>query len=226
MSDSILNQLSTTEKLAVVVSSSALAGLALLVCLNLTITQSYSDFVVGSIAWRAETKLQDLIATPIFISVLFLSVSFLMFQLVKQKQQFGSAYSIKLSDQLIWGSLPAIASIFSLNLGTGVDHNLLYLSAAGIGFIAISPSYNSFNRINISPEVLGHRAFSIILIVLMSLELALVRGREPATLVGDINLDHYVLATYVIIGFGLISGLLNSIRRPEQLTHFLAKTIR
>lgn len=221
----MLNQLSTTEKLAVVVSSSILAGLALLACLNLTIAQSYSDFVVGSIAWRAETKLQDLIAAPIFIAVLFLAVSFLMFQLVKQKQQFGSAYSTKLSDQLIWWSLPAIASIFSLILGTGVDHNLLYLSAAGIVFIAISTSYNSFNRINISPEVLGHSAFAIILIGLIPLELALVRGRAPATLVGDINLANYVLATYIIIGFGLISGLLNSMRRPEQLTNFLPKLL-
>lgn len=221
----MLNQLSTTEKLAVVVSSSALAGLALLACLNLTIAQSYSDFVVGSIAWRAETKLQDIIAAPIFIAVLFLAVIFLTFQLVKQKQQFGSAYSIKLSDQLIWWSLPAIASISSLILGVGIDHNLLYLSAVGLGFIAISTSYNAFNRIDISPEVLGRSAFSIILIGLIPLELALIRGRAPATLVGDINLAHYVLATYIIIGFGLISGLLNSMRRPEQLTRFLPKLL-
>jgi hypothetical protein len=221
----MLNQLSAMEKIAVAVASSVLAGLALVVCLNLTITQSYSDFVVGSIAWRAEAKLQDMVVAPVSIAMLFFSGCFLAFQVAKQKQQFGGAYSAKLSDQLIWWSLPATASISSLVMGAEIDRTLFYLSAAGLGFVAITTSVNSFNRVNVSPEVLSCCAFAIVLIGLIPLELALIIGRASTTIISKSNRGDYLLAAYAIIGFGLIFGLLNAMWRPERLIRFLPKLL-
>jgi len=73
MTESMFNQLSTTERFAAAVSACVLATLALLICLRLEFAPSYADFIVGRIAWNAGAKLQDLIAAPVFISVLFFS---------------------------------------------------------------------------------------------------------------------------------------------------------
>lgn len=219
------NQLSTAEKLAIAVSSCVLATLTLLFCLKLTLAPSYADFIVGNITWRADTKLQDLIAAPVFITVLFFGFLFLSHQLSKQKQQFGSDYSTKLSNQLIWWSVPSFAAILSMILGAPIDQTLFIISAVGISFIAISSAYNASRLINISPELIGLSAFAIILTGLIPLEIALVLGRAPMTLVGAINLARYEMVTYIIIGFGMIVGLFYAMRYPEKLSRILPKLI-
>lgn len=221
----MFKQLSITEKLAVAVSSCVLAALALLVCLKLKIAPSYADFIVGNIAWQADTKLQDLIAAPVFIAVLFFGFRFLSLQLARQKQQFGSDYSVQLSNQLIGWSVPSFAAVSSLIPGAVIDEKLFVISAVGIGFIAVTSAYNASRKISISPELVGLSVFAIILTAIIPLEIALVLGRAPMTLVGDINLARYAKATYIIMGFGVVIGLFYAMRYPEKLSRLLPKLV-
>ncbi|MBC7405452.1 MAG: hypothetical protein H7252_07185 [Cytophaga sp.] len=225
MTAKMINQLSFTEKLAATASSCVIAALAFLACLNLTIAPSYTDFIVGNIAWQADTKLQDIIAAPVFITVLFFGFLFLSLQIAKQKQQFGNEYSAKLSNQLIWWSVPSFAAISSLILGATIDEKIFFISVAGIAFISINSAYNAARKININPDLIGLSLFAIILAGLIPLEIALILGRAPKSLVGDIKLDTYETATYIIIGFGIVFGLIYAMRFPEKSSRFLPKFI-
>ena len=218
-----INKLSLTEKLAVIVSACTLAALALLLCLKLTLTPNYADFIVGNITWQAGTKFQDLIAGPVFIAVLFCGVLFFSLQLIKQKEQFGSDYTNKLSEQLIWWSIPSFAAIFGLILGTAIDEKIFAISAIGIIFIAIASTYNTSRKININPELFSITALAIILVAIIPLEIAIVFGRAPIKLVGDINLPRYEEMTYLVGGLGIIAGYFYTICYPKKLLQIFPK---
>src|SRR5260363_461291 len=66
------------KKIAAAFLFAALAACALWLCLNLKITQNYSDFVVGRIAWSAATKWQDLMAMPFFMAFACVSIAFIL----------------------------------------------------------------------------------------------------------------------------------------------------
>jgi hypothetical protein len=221
----MLNQLSTTEKLAAAASSCVVAALALTTCLNLTIKTRYADFIVGSLTWQAGAKLQDLIAAPVFIAVLFFGFLFFSLQLAMQKQQFGSDYSTKLSNQLLWWSVPSVAAISSLILGSAIDVKILAISVVGIVFIAITSAYRASMKINFSPDLISLSAFVIILTAIIPLEIALVLGRAPITLVGDINLARFVKTAYIIAGFGVVIGTFYSVAYSEKLSRLLPKLV-
>src|SRR5260364_361778 len=63
------------KKIAAAILFATLAAYALWLCLNLKITQNYSDVVVGRIAWVAATKWQDLMAMPFFIAFACVSIA-------------------------------------------------------------------------------------------------------------------------------------------------------
>ncbi|MBW8305976.1 MAG: hypothetical protein K0M46_03790 [Thiobacillus sp.] len=221
----MLNQLSTTEKLAAAASACVLAALALIASLKLKLAPSYSDFIVGNITWQAATKLQDLIAGPVFIFILFFGVLFFLHLIIKLKNQFGGGYSAKLSSQLIWWTIPFFSAIFGLMIGAVIDEKIFAISALGIMFIAIASVYNAKTNTELNPELFGLGILSVILISILPLEIALVLGRAPIKLIGDINLSRYVKTTYVILGFGVISGLYYAVRYPDKLSRHLAKLI-
>jgi hypothetical protein len=221
----IVKHFSNAEKLAVVVSSCVLATAALLVALKMTVAPSYADFIVGHVTWSATTKLQDLIAAPVFIAVLFFAFLFLSLQLEKQKQQFGNDYARQLSSQLIWWSIPTFAAIFSLVLGAAFDKKLLAISAAGTIFIVITSNYNTLKKLNVNPKIISLSAFATILTGLIPLEIALVLGRAPMKMVGDINLAYYEKATYVAMGLGLVLALFYAMRYPTKLSQLLPKLV-
>lgn len=221
----MFKQFSSTEKLAVAAPSCVLAALALVASLKFALAPSYADFIVGNIAWQADTKLQDLIAAPVLIAVLFFGVLFLSLQLIKQKQQFGEGCSIELSNQLIWWSVPSIAAIFSLTLGFAIDEKLLIMSSTGIGLVAIISASCTAKKIKISPEIIGVGTLSIMLAGLIPLEIALVLGRAPIALVSSVTVTRYEMATYVVSGIGLLFWLLYGVRYPEKLSCLLPKLI-
>ncbi|HZR68556.1 MAG TPA: hypothetical protein VFB01_05790 [Burkholderiales bacterium] len=61
-----------TARTAVVVLAAVLGFAALAGTLSLNLAQPYPEFIVGHLSWRAETKLQDLIAPPILVAMLVL----------------------------------------------------------------------------------------------------------------------------------------------------------
>ena len=221
----MLNQLSMTEKLAAAAASCVLAILALRVCLKLTFAPRYTDFIVGRITWQADTKFQDLAAAPVFISVLFFGFLFLSSQLSKQKQQFGSDHATQMSDQLICWSIPSFSAISSLIAGGVIDKNAFAISVFGIVLIVIASAYNASRKIRISPKILGLGVFAILLIAIIPLEIALVLGRAPMRLVGDIDLAHYKKTTNIVLGFGVLTGLFYAMRYPEKLSRLVPKIV-
>lgn len=221
----MLKKLSNTEKLAAIASSCVIAVLALIGSLKLTLAPSYADFIVGNITWQASTKFQDLIAGPVFILVLFFGFLFVSHQLARQKNQFGNDYSIKYSDQLLWWSLPSFAAIFSLALGVEIDDRIFVISAIGIIFLVTTLAFNSALTTKIDPEVIGLSVLAIIMIAITPIEIALVLGRAPVRLIGDVNLAIFVKATCVILGSGVTIGLYYALRYPEKLSRLLPKLI-
>lgn len=215
----MLNKLSTTEKLAAAVSACVVASLALMFSLKLTLAPRYADFIVGNITWQAGTKFQDIISVPVFIFVLFFGFLYLSHQLIRQKNQFGSDYAIKLSDQLLWWSIPSFSAIFSLILGAVIDEKVFAISAISIVFISITSAYNTTKNIEVNPELVGLSVLAIILISIIPLEIALILGRAPMKLIGVIDIARFVNATYIIFGSGVIICLNYAIRYPGKLPH-------
>lgn len=219
----MLRQLPFSASLAALVSSAVFSALALILTLKLGAAPTYVDFITGSVAWNAETKLQDLIAAPVFISSICLSYLFFSFLLEKQKRNFGLHSAIDLSNQLIWWSLPTIAAISSLILSTKIDQTVFFISATGIGFISLALIFCTSKIQVLDAQALGLTVFSTILLGLFPLELALLLGRAPMSLVGNIDISKYKNATYVISVFGLFGSLFIAIRRPQILVRALPK---
>lgn len=217
----MFNSLSAVEKFAAAAASCVIAAVALLAALKLTIAPAYTDFIVGYITWVSDSKLQDIIAAPAFVAALVLSCLFISLQLARQKQQFGETYSASLSNQLIWWALPSFVGISSLVLGSTVDKSLLLVSASGIGFVTIVSFYNAKKNICISPEVVGMSVLAVFLISLLPLEIALVIGRVPMTLINDIDPASCAKAKNIISGFGVLVGLFCAMHYPAQVSRYL-----
>lgn len=219
----MFRQLSLSATAAVFVSTVVLAALALILALKLTVAPSYPDFIVGSITWNAGTKFQDLIAAPVFISAIFLSLAFFSFLLKRQERLIGSQPAIELSNQLIWWSLPVLAVISSLFLGTKIDQTLIFISAAGIGFISLASLFCVSKVETVDAQALGLTALSVVFIGLLPLELALLLGRAPMSVVGNVNLKKFENAPYVIFIVGLFGSLLLATRLPQVLHRVLPR---
>jgi hypothetical protein len=221
----MLNELSTTEKIAAITAACVVAALGLILSLKLRLAPSYSDFIVGNVTWNAATKVQDLIAGPVFIFVLIFGILFFLRLIKKLKNQGGGGLAEKLSSQLIWWAIPSFSAFFSLVLRAEIDEKILLLSAVGIIFISIASVHNLEKMKELNPELFGLAIFSIMLISILPLEIALVLGRSPIKILGDFDLSYYLGTTYFIFGCGVVVGLYYALRRPEELKRILPKLV-
>ena len=101
--------LSVPERLAAVVSAAVLATTALLLTVQIRKSPTYPDFIVGTLAWSSGSKLQDLIAAPIFISILTISVLSILGLIRNIRMQYGHDAASSLANHLLFWSIPAIA---------------------------------------------------------------------------------------------------------------------
>jgi len=146
--------------------------------------------------------------------------------LIKQKDQFGGDYAIKLSDQLIWWSMPSFAAICSLISASVIDEKIFIISSIAIIFIVITSAHSAPKNIGVNPVIAGLSVFAIILIAIIPLEIALLLGRAPMKLVGDINFTDYAKkTTYILFGSGVVVGLYYAMRYPEKLSHYFPKLV-
>lgn len=217
--------LSFTEKISAFAAASVLASLALVFSLNVFTTQSYSDFIVGSITWQAKTKLQDLIAGPAFIFTLFISLITFGNLLKTEKRENGIENSESFSTQLIWLSTPSLAAIFGLSLSDSLDQNILYLSAAGISLVTTAAYFNRERSINVNYSAFSIYFLSIILIGAIPIEIVLLLGRLPVNLVENFDLKQYIRASYAIgiIGFG--AGFIFAAGKQNFLNQIIPKLV-
>ena len=86
---------------------------AFIITLKINISQKYSNFIVGHIAWNAENKNQDLAAWPVFIFVFFLSF------IILQKKSLNFHYinkhdsSSQFINKLVFKNMEKISSALS-----------------------------------------------------------------------------------------------------------------
>ncbi|WP_341313012.1 hypothetical protein WN982_16570 [Paraburkholderia sp. IMGN_8] len=219
------NQLTNTEKMSVVVASASLAAAALALGLRLTLAPTYSDFIVGSVTWGANTKFQDLFAPPFFIGVLLLGLAFLAAQIRKLKN-LGAQYQYAqdLSEQLLWWSIPSVVVVAGLITGESIDSTIQLVSASALVILAVWSWLQACKSKQVSPSVVGLSLFSAFLLALIPLEIALVIGRAPIGLVGAVDVARYPRMAPLLIGV-LFLAVLASVFTSRLILRVLPKGI-
>lgn len=222
----MFRKLSTTETIATVIASGALAATALILSLKLTLTPSYSDFIVGNITWQGQTKLQDLIAAPVFVIVLFLGYLFLSWLINGLSKKFGKPCSEELVIQLFWWSVPAATAVAGLILGSSADWKLFQLSSVGLVVVGASSSYNWWRGKLPNPSTVGFALFAVILVALIPFEIAIALGRTQAEWTGDVITSRYIkTAAYILAAVGVGAACVLSFQAPERLFRWMPKLL-
>jgi hypothetical protein len=158
---------------AIVFSAATLAS----VITGLKPTQLYSEFIVGSIAWGAQAKFQDLIVAPLLLCVFFVTIWAGSRLFYHPSGPYNDESYNRLASHLIWWSIPAAIAIGPLILNFPTDDNLLYFSAVSIFLLALfcfieAKRLGSFDSRSISFIIIA-----VILLLLWPLELGLLLGR-------------------------------------------------
>lgn len=193
--------------------SAIVVGSALLVLLTgLNISTNYSDFIVGNLAWSGGSKTQDLIAWPLFIFISFLAYCVASKSLSWLRINQGSDSSEQLSGLICWCSMPFCVGLAAIFLGHSIDNRLIYLSAIGNIFLTSIAFVNSKLGRKYNPSYVGTIFLCVIMSSLIPIELLLLLGRAPISLVGNINSGFFETATYFTFFLGLVIGAIASVK--------------
>ena len=213
----MINSFSTEKLIAVAIGSCVLASLASVLALQLRLPPAYPEFIVGHLAWHAQTKLQDLIVAPVFIAVLvgsFWSAAHLLGSGTAQPRATSGS---ELASQLFWWSIPAATAIAGLLIGSLIDVTLIAISAAALVCILIVAVDGVLTQTPVRYSLLGTALLAAVLLAAIPLEIALLLGRAPARLVGEIDLFRYIRAASILLGIGLGTIVVLALRAPERL---------
>jgi len=207
MNPLMLVRLTLAEKVAVIAAAGIFSALTVCACLGLKISPTYSDFIVGHIAWNAATKFQDIVIGPAVIAVSFVGLVLFSTLLNKLRKRYGGDHSEQLANQFIWWSIPGVAGIVGLFLKPGLNAGVLVFSAVFIVVLSVISIVNYLKKTKINMEVVGVFMISVVLISLVPLEVYLVVGRVADILLVGNELYPYVKNAAIVIfvsGVGLI----------------------
>lgn len=214
-----MERLPPRAKLLVIpIASFVLASLACLLSLELKLAPTYPEFIVGYLAWHAQAKLQDLIAVPVFVAVFVGSFWWAAHRLGYPNPLAGAtAAASPLATQVLWWSLPAVAALAGLMIGSFIDVKLIFISAAGLACVLVVSAHGTLTQSEVRYATLGMALFAALLLSAIPIEMALILGRAPARLAGDIDLFRYIQATYILItiSFAVVTSL--ALWTPERL---------
>ncbi|MFB1490736.1 MULTISPECIES: hypothetical protein [unclassified Thiocapsa] len=214
-----------SHKIGSVISALVIGSVFFLAALQLSINQGYSEFVVGSLAWYAGNKFQDLVAWPVFIIFSFLGFSALSRISSHLQENYGGEVSANFDAQLVLWSLPFYAGAASLFFGGAIDHKTAIISALGItslgviGFCKRKFSHKS------DPNFWSATLLVALLISLIPIELAVLLSRGPMGLIGDIKVKSFVVTSNVLIVLGFVFAILALTRLEERIAQHLSKLI-
>lgn len=221
----MFSQLIFIEKIAVLVASGCMAILALLVCLSLSVTPTYSDFIVGNITWSASTKLQDLLAVPVFIIFLLFGFWFFTEQIGRVKTKWGDETAEDLVSQIFWWFVPAVATLGGSFIGLSFDKKLFCISVIGLVYMAFVGAVLAYGSRRVNPTAAGFGLLSILLISLLPLVLALVMGRLHSDWISEFELNLYLKLTYKLIGVGFVLMLIGVVVYAQRLELVLSRLL-
>ncbi|MGE7962608.1 hypothetical protein ACQKPC_09555 [Pseudomonas sp. NPDC089918] len=207
------------DKLTVAIVSICVAMFFTLASLNLTLAPSYFSFIVGNITWDANSKLQDLIAAPVFIFTLLFSLWFFKTKLITIKTKTSQDEANSFVKQLLIWSIPAAMTFGSSLIGLPFDIKLFYLSILGIIYFLLISLTLTKSSTKLTSNTASIALFSIILISLAPLELALTLGRLPASIGHTLDIKPTLRIAYILLTLGVIALLFTATYR----SHFLEK---
>lgn len=215
----------SSHKIGSAISALVIGSVFFLAALQLKIDQGYSDFVVGSVAWYAGNKFQDLVAWPVFIIFFFLGFLALSRISSHLQESYGGEVSVNFNSQLVLWSLPFYAGAATLFLGGIIDYKTAIISALGIislgviGFCKRKFSHQS------NPDFWSATLLVALLISLIPIELAVLLSRAPMGLIGDIKIKPFVATSNVLIVLGFVFAILALIRHEKLIVQHLSKFI-
>jgi hypothetical protein len=213
--------LSASQKFAATLASAIIAGAGLILTLKLNLAPTYPDFIVGSITWRNEGKLQDLLVGPITIAVFAFCLLYLVKQFARLNRDSDTVTADEATMQLLWWSVPALFATGLLITGTKADADMALLSSAGLTLTAWTLARFAPGSSGVSPAIAGWTFFGLLLISLIPMEVALVLGRLPMNYMGGLNLQSYIYATYGIASVGFVLLAIAIHTQSRAVTKFL-----
>lgn len=213
------------HKIGSAISALVIGSVFFLAVLKLKIEQGYSDFVVGSVAWFAGNKFQDLVAWPVFITLTFAGFLALSKISLNLKEENGGEISEKFNTQLVLWSLPFYAGVATLFLGGAIDYKTAIISALGI----ISLGVIGFCKRKLSgisdPSFWSAILLVALLISLIPIELAVLLSRMPMDLIGEVKVKYFLLTSNFLILLGFVFTILVFARLEKRFTEHLSKLI-
>ena len=215
------------EKISAALSAAVLGALALVTVLKLNVAQNYSDFIVGSIAWDAGNKLQDLIVWPVVTVVFFLGFIALSKVITNSADQHGAKASASLQNQLILCATPFYVGVAGLFLSGTLDNSTTVISALGIVFIGAASFFHNRSQSQLDPDIFGPVFLVIIFIALVPIEAALLFGRSSPGLAAKVNANAntFIKVTYYLLVLGFIAGVFSFARSGTKLQQHFPKII-
>lgn len=221
----MFSQLTSIEKIAVLVASGCMAISALLASLSLAVAPTYSDFIVGNITWSASTKLQDLLAVPVFILALLFGFWFFTEQIGRIKTKWGHSTAEELVSQIFWWSVPAVATLGGSFIGLPFDKKFFCISVLGLVYMTVVSAVLAYGSRRVNPLAAGLGLLSILLISLLPLVLALVMGRLPSDWISEFELSLYLKLTYKLIGVGFVLMLVGVVVYAQRHERVLPRLL-
>ncbi len=215
--ESIYGALSVFELVAIVVASSVLAAAALTTVLDLTLAPAYPDFIVGFIAWHAQSKAQDLVGAPIVVLTLFGSFVALSQMVYRTKTRFGQQCAEEFAAQLLWWSVPCAVAVAELLLGASTERQFVYLSGFAVLAVSATSGFSVWRGRQPRPLVVGLALLGVVLAAVTPFAIALALGRAPARLVGEISIDRCVAASRFVVGAGAVAVFYLAFFAPRHL---------
>lgn len=201
----ILNLQRLKENVAICIAAAATTGAALYITLNLEIAERYSDFIVGHLTWRAESKIQDLIAIPLVIFVIITSALIFSLLFRGRSSSYNAPDAAEHASQLIWWSVGPAMAVTALAIYGAIDRHLyavLLSSLIGFGAVGGAARYRGIKAQTVDISLF---LLSAMLISLIPLEVALTISRAPKEWVGEINTNH--IAYRLPLSFAITTSL-------------------
>lgn len=190
-----MNQLSyydvTTQKISEILVAVVFSASVMAVTLGMGADQKYSDFIVGSIAWQAGQKTQDLLVFPFALLAIIVALFSTKWVINYVGVKNGIYYSDLVANELIWWSLPAVSGICYLFAGRYLDSNLFMMSVFGILFVICGTVLRSRRGDPWAPSEYSNIFLFILLTALIPVEIGTVISRLPMAVLGDLNASKY-----------------------------------
>lgn len=195
------------EKAALALSSLGIGGVLMLAALEISLPQHYDDFVVGFATWHTSSKVQDLLAWPVFIFASFLWFWFFSATLTSLKKNHGEQFASSYATQVVLWALPLCYGLAPLILNAAIDEYAALVSIAGIVALGITGYAKRKTVQSCDPRIWGITLFLAILFALIPLEAGALISRLPVDWIGELSSRRLLNLSCALMLLGFIASV-------------------